>query len=98
MINDSAPGLAVESIRGKMRDMRRSVVSGQHMTGELQSLVNVLNEQIQESSMILPYSDYSRDPSFPKNVERIETDSRECEILRKGMERCEKQLVQIIKN
>ena len=50
---------------------------------------------MQENSRILPYSG---DSSFTKNVERSETDSREREIVRKGIERFEKQLVQIIKN
>ena len=39
VINDSAPGIAVESMRGEMRDLRRTIVSGQHMTEELQTLV-----------------------------------------------------------
>ena len=33
VINDSAPVLAVESMREEMRDLRRTVVSGQHVGG-----------------------------------------------------------------
>ena len=95
VINNSAPGLAVESIRGEIRDLRRTIVSGQHMTEKLQSLVIDLNDQLQETSVILPYSG---DPSFSRFVERNDTDSREHKIMRKGIERFEKQLVQLTKN
>ena len=35
VINDSAPGIAVESIRGEMRDLRRTIISGQQITDGL---------------------------------------------------------------
>ena len=53
MINDSAPGLAVKSMRGEMRDLRRTIVSGQHMTEELQSLVIDLNARELEDPTLL---------------------------------------------
>ena len=35
VINDSAPGIEVESIRGEMRDLRRTIISGQQITDGL---------------------------------------------------------------
>ena len=83
----------MESMRGEMRDLRQTIISGQHMTEELQTLVLDLNDQMQENSRILPYLGNS---FLAKNVEKNETDSREREIVRKGIERFEKQLVQVI--
>ena len=95
VINDSAPRIAVESMRGEMRDLRRNIISDQHMTEELQTLVIDLNDQMQENSRILPYLGNN---TLTNNVERNKTDSRECEIVRKGIKRFQKQLVQVIKN
>ena len=50
---------------------------------------------MQENSRILPYLGSN---TSIKSVEKNETDSRECEIVRKGIERFKKQLVQVIKN
>ena len=50
---------------------------------------------MQENSRILPYLGNN---TLTNNVERNKTDSSECEIVRKGIKRFQKQLVQVIKN
>ena len=94
VINDSAPGIAVESIRGEMRELRRTIVSGQQMTEGLQNIVIDLSDQIRETSVLqtLP-----GDVSLSRMIEKGETDARVCEIMRKGIERLEKQLRQFTK-
>ena len=52
VINDSAPGAAVESICGEVRNIRQTVISAQQVTKSLDSLVNKLNDRIDKTSVI----------------------------------------------
>ena len=95
VINDSAPGVAVESIRGEMRNMRQTMITAQQMTDGLHGLVLDLSDKIDETSV---NRSQPGDASFSRLVEKTEIDSREHEIVRKGIERLEKQLVQSTKS
>ena len=84
VINDSAPGVAVESILGEMRDLRRTIISGQQVTDGLHNLVINLSDKIAEASVI---QSHPGEVFFSRLVEKTEIDSREREIVRKGIER-----------
>ena len=92
VINDSAPGIAVESIRGEMRELRKTVVAGQQMTEGLQNIVIDLSDQIRETSVM---QSHLGDVTVSRMVERDDSNSKEQEIVRKGIERLEKQLRQL---
>ena len=92
VINDSAPGLAVESMRSEVRELRRTIQGERHVTEGLRNLVVSLAEQVE------------RTPSTPVPAPLLNPDticsdgtSREREIIRKGIERLEKQIEQLIK-
>ena len=78
-----------------MRDLRRTIISGQQVTDGLHNLVINLSDKIAEASVI---QSHPRDASFSRLVEETEIDSRECEIVRKGIERLEKQLLKFTKS
>ena len=95
VINDSAPGIAVESIREEMRELRQTVVTGKHVTEGLWDIVVDLTEQVSSNSVL-----FTPEPSAspPRDIRVAESSSRECEIVRKGIERLEKQLRQLTQN
>lgn len=52
MINDSSPGIAVDSIRDEMRTLKRSLDSGRHATEGLRNLVVSLRDQVDNYSVV----------------------------------------------
>ena len=52
VINDSAPGLAVESMRGEVRELRKTIRAEKHVTEGLRNLVVGLAEQVDRVSVI----------------------------------------------
>ena len=57
--DDSAPGIAVDSIRNEVRELRQTVVSCSHATEGFRGLVVNLSEQIINNSIIPIYTDYT---------------------------------------
>ena len=92
IINDSAPGLVVESMREEIRELRQTVTSSKHATEGLRNIVVDLSEQVASSSLSIS-PDFGIIP--PRNNRVAENNSRECEIVKKGIERLEKQLRQL---
>ena len=91
VINDNAPGLAVESMRSEVRELRKTIQGEKHVTQGLLNLVVSLAEQV-EGTPGIPI------PAPPLNPNTFSSDgtSREREIVRKGIERLEKQIKQLI--
>jgi len=75
-----------------MRELRRTVATGQQMTEGLQNIVIDLSDQIRETSVM---QSYPGDFSVPRMAERDDINSKEREIVRKGIERLERQLRQL---
>ena len=95
VINDSSPGLAVDRLRDKIRDLRDSLSTSQHVIEGLRGLVVDLSDQVSNSSV----QQIVLDGNFPgRDNLSMETDRRECKIVKKGIERTEKQLRQLILN
>ena len=96
VINDSAPGIAVDRLRDEIQDRRESLSMSQYVTDGLRGLVVDLSEQLSNSSVpqvVLDESLRNKDQST------WETNRRECEIVKKGIQRyTEKQLKQLILN
>ena len=95
VINDSSPGIAVDRMRDEIREIRDSLSTSQYVTEGLRGLVVDLSDQMSNSSIpqiVLEENLVSRDNSG------IETSRRECEVVRKGMQRTEKHLRQLILN
>jgi len=92
IINDSAPGLAIDSMREEVRELRQTVTSSKHATEGLHNIVVDLSEQIANNSVLI-----SPDSGFisPRDSRVVENNSRECGIVRKGIERLEKQIRQL---
>ena len=78
VINDSAPGLAVESMRSEVRELRKTIQGEKHVTEGLRNLVVSLAEQVERTPGI-PI------PAPPLNPNTLSSDgtSREREIVRK---------------
>ena len=95
VINDSSPGIAVDRMRDEIREIRDSLSTSQYVTEGLRGLVVDLSDQMSNTSIpqiVLEENLVSRDNSG------IETSRRECEVVRKGMQRTEKHLRQLILN
>ena len=95
VINDSAPGIAVDRLRDELQDLRESLSMSQHVTDGLRGLIVDMSEQLSNSSVsqaVLDESLRSKDHST------LEIDRRECEIVKKGIQRTEKQLKRLILN
>ena len=95
MINDSAPGRAVDKIRDELQDLRESLSMSQHVTDGLRGLIVDMSEQLSNSYVsqaVLDESLRSKDHST------LEIDRRECEIVKKGIQRTEKQLRRLVLN
>ena len=54
VINDSAPGLAVESMRSEVRELRRTIQGERHVTEGLRNLVVSLAEQVERTPSTPP--------------------------------------------
>ena len=95
VIKDSAPGAAVDRMREELEDMRESLDYSRHVTEGLGGLVINLAEQVANTSVNALVSE----PRTPERDQRSTvSNTREQEIVRKGIERAEKQLRQIISN
>ena len=95
VINDSAPGIAVDRLRDEIQDLRESLSMSQYVTVGLRGLVVDLSEQLSNSSVpqvVLDESLGNRDHST------MEISRRECKIVKKGIQRTEKHLKQLILN
>ena len=95
VINDSAPGIAVDRLRDEVQDLRESMSLSQHVTDGLRGLIVDMSEQISNNSvtqLVLDEGLRSRDHST------LEIIRKECEIVKKGIQRTEKQLKQWILN
>ena len=95
VINDSAPGRAVDKIRDELQDLRESLSMSQHVTDGLRGLIVDMSEQLSNSYVsqaVLDESLRSKDHST------LEIDRRECEIVKKGIQRTEKQLRRLVLN
>ena len=93
VINDSAPGLAVESMRGEVRQLRKTISADKHVTEGLRNLVVGLAEQVERSAVV---SLSAPGPGSNLHSSSSEGVIREREIVRKGIERLEKQVNQLI--
>ena len=75
VINDSAPGRAVDKIRDELQDLRESLSMSQHVTDGLRGLIVDMSEQLSNSYVsqaVLDESLRSKDHST------LEIDRREC--------------------
>ena len=92
IINDSSPGVAVDRMRNEIRELRDSLMTSRYATEGLRGLVVNLSDQVSSA----PPTQIIRDESliFREDL-NTETNRRECE-KRKGIERTEKQLKQLI--
>ena len=93
IINDSSPGLAVESMRCDIEEIRGSVGLNHRVTKNLRSVVADLSGQILDISQ----SGLMIDPPT-RNQEPSESIKHKRDIVRKGIKRIEKQLNQIMLN
>ena len=95
IINDSSPGVAVDRMRDEIRELRDSLATSRYATEGLRGLVVNLSDQVSSN----PPTQIIRDETLVLRDEvNTETNKRECEIVRKGIERTEKQLKQLILN
>ena len=95
VINDSTPGIAVDRLRDEIQDLRESLSMSQYVTDGLRGLIVDMSEQLSNSSVpqvVLDEGLRSKDHST------LETNRRECEIVKKGIQRTEKQPKQLILN
>ena len=93
VINDNAPGRAVDKIRDELQELRESMSMSQHVTDGLRGLIVDMSEQLSNthvSQAVLDVSARIRDHST------LEIDRRECEIVKKGIQRTEKQLRRLV--
>ena len=95
VINDSSPGIAVDRMRDEIREIRQSLETGRHVTEGLRGLVVNLSDQVSNKSIPQVIQD---DSLMFRDHNSGEIAQRECEIVRKGIERTEKQLRQLILN
>ena len=95
VINDSSPRVAVDRMRDEIRELRDSLATSRYATEGLRGLVVNLSDQVSSN----PPLQSPRDETLILRDEMyLETNKRECEIVRKGIERTEKQLRQLILN
>ena len=95
IINDSSPGVAVDRMRNEIRELRDSMATSRYATEGLRGLVVNLSDQVSN----VPPTQMIRDESLILREDiNTESNRRECEIVRKGIERTEKQLRQLIRN
>ena len=93
VINDNSSGSAVHRMREEIGEIRNSLDTSRHATEGLRGLVVNLSEQVANTSyqpVTLGQFSPRRDPTSEESM------LREREIIRKGIERAEKQLRQII--
>ena len=95
VINDSSPGIAVDRMRDELREIRDSLSTSHYVTEGLRGLVVDLSDQVSNSS--LPQLVLEENLMCRDNPD-TETSKRECEVVRKGMQRTEKHLRQLILN
>ena len=93
VINDSSSGSAVHRMREEIGEIRNSLDTNRHATEGLRGLVVNLSEQVVNASYhpVFPGQYSPRRDQTPE-----ESTLREWEIIRKGIERAEKQLRQTI--
>ena len=95
IINDSLPGVAVNRMRDEIRELRESMNTSRYATEGLRGLVVDLSDQVSN----VPPAQIIRDESLILREDfNAKSSRRECEIVRKGIERTEKQLRQLIRN
>ena len=91
VINDSAPGMVVEDLRSELDEMRGSMNLNRSTTEGLRNVVADLSDQLinmSQSALLIS--------SPPRDRECMQSTRQERDIVRKGLERTEKQLKQII--
>ena len=93
VINDSSPGIAVECMRAEIEEIRDSVDQSRCQTEGLKSVMADLSDQVINISL-----NSSVHGSPPAMFDSSETIRREREIVKKGIERTEKQLKHIIQS
>ena len=82
-------------MRDEIRELRDSLATSKYATEGLKGLVVNLSDQVSSN----PPTQIIRDETLILRDEiNLETNKRECEIVRKGIERTEKQLKQLILN
>ena len=95
VINDSAPARAVDRMRDELQDLRDSMSMSQHVTDGLRGLVVDMSEQLSNSNISQSIFDENlRSRDYPT----LEINRRECEIVKKGIQRAEKQLRRLVLN
>ena len=82
VINDSSPGIAVDRMRDKIREIRDSLVTSRHATKGLRGLVVNLSDQVSSN---LPPQIIRDETLIFRDELNVETSRRECEIVRKGI-------------
>ena len=95
VINDSSPGLAVDRMRDELREIRDSLSTSHYVTEGLRGLVVDLSDQVSNSSLsqLVPEENL-----MCRDNPNTEISKRECKVVRKGMQRTEKHLRQLILN
>jgi len=91
VILDSAPGIAGETMRNEVRDIRKAALTDRFITEELRGMVVTLKEQVESQSNIVGANLMNTNSSAVS-----EGTLREREIVKKGIERLEKQILQSI--
>ena len=91
VILDSAPGIAVETMRNEVRDIRKAALTDRFITEGLRDMVVTLKEQVESQSNIVRANLMNTNSSAVS-----EGTLREREIVKKGIERLEKQILQSI--
>ena len=95
IINDSSPGVAVDRMRNEFRELRDSLMMSRYATEGLRGLVVNLFDQVSSN----PPTQSIRDETLILRDDlNTEISRRKYEIVRKGIERTEKQLRQLILN
>ena len=95
VINDNAPGRTVDRLRDELQDLRESMSVSQHVTDGLRGLIVNMSEQLSNTHVSQALLDES---ARIRVYLTLETDRRECEIVKKGIQRTEKQLRRLILN
>ena len=93
IINDNFPGAEVNRMRNEIRELRESMNTSRYATEGLRGIVVDLSEQVSNVPPTQIFCDESCRDDFSS-----EASKRECEIIRKGIERIEKQLRQLIRH
>ena len=94
VIRDTSPGVIMEGLRTEVEEIRGSVIQTQRSTEGLKSTVADLSVQMLDMSQ----SVHAVDPSSSsRGRDMDESSNQEREIVRKGIERMEKQLRQVLR-